>query len=36
MRFGTIFMMVFVLGFVWGGFAYLLYRSVRAEEKKRG
>ena len=33
MEVGTVVMMVLVLGFVWGGFAVLLWMSVRAERR---
>jgi len=31
MQIGTIVMMVLVLGLVWGGFAVLLWMSIKAE-----
>ncbi len=33
MQFGTIVMMVLVLGLVWGGFGVLLWKSMKAEER---
>ncbi|NKB87964.1 MAG: MetS family NSS transporter small subunit [Acidobacteria bacterium] len=34
MELGTIVMMVLVIGFVWGGFAVLLIKSMRADANK--
>lgn len=36
MEFGTVVMMVFVLGLVWGGFGVLLWRSARIDRERRG
>ena len=36
MQTGTIVMMVLVLGWVWGGFAYLIWRSMVAEQTRAG
>jgi hypothetical protein len=33
METGTIVMMVLVIGFVWGGFALLLWKSIRADRQ---
>ena len=35
MEVGTVVMMVLVLGFVWGGFAVLLWMSARAERRNK-
>lgn len=34
MQTGTVVMMVLILGWVWGGFAYLLWRSMKAERAR--
>lgn len=34
METGTIVMMILVIGFVWGGFAVLLIKSMRAESNR--
>ncbi len=36
MEFGTIVMMVFVLGVVWGGFGLLLWRSAKIDRERGG
>ncbi len=36
MEFGTVVMMVFVLGVVWGGFGLLLWRSIQIDRQRGG
>lgn len=36
MQFGTVVMMVLILGAVWGGFGLLLLRSARIDRERRG
>lgn len=35
MQSGTLLMMVLILGLVWGGFAWLLWRSIRIDSRRR-
>lgn len=35
MQTGTVLMMVVILGLVWGGFAWLLWRSARIDRQRR-
>lgn len=35
MQSGTVVMMVLILGFVWGGFGWLLWRSFRIDRQRR-
>ena len=34
METGTIVMMVLIIGLVWGGFAALLFKSIRADQRR--
>lgn len=35
MQIGTVLMMILILGFVWGGFAILLWRSMQIDRARR-
>ncbi len=36
MQTGPLVMMIFILGTVWGGFGWLLWRSLQIDRQKRG